>query len=84
MKLSEMFSDGKYLSWTRIMGTPTVMTGLYGFIFSLIKQYDTGLMYSIALITLALGAKSYQNHTETKLQDKIASEVSIGSEVEGK
>lgn len=84
MKISEMFSDGQYTSWTRIMGTPTVLTGLYGFVWSLMNKYDSGLIYSTGLIALALGAKSYQNHTESKLQDKIISEVSVSTNTEEK
>lgn len=74
--LTEAFSDGKYLSWTRIFATPTLICALYGFIYSIMSEYETGCMYSVAIITLVFGLKSYQNHTETKLQNKIISEVS--------
>ena len=83
MKFIDMFSDGQYPSWTRIMSTPIILCAIYTFIYSIQTKYDNGLMYSVALVTLVLGAKSYQNHTETRLQEKIASEGNIITE-EGK
>ena len=80
MKFIEMFSDGEYVSWTRVIGTPIALCALFTFIYSIYNRYDDGLMYSVGLISLVLGAKSYQNHTEAKIQEKITSEINVLTE----
>ena len=64
-RIIEFFSDGKYLSWTRLISTPVVLAGIYCFIWSIMMKYSDGAFSSIAVITLGLGTKTVQTKFET-------------------
>lgn len=64
-RILEFFSDGKYLSWTRLISTPVVLAGLYCFVWSIMSRYSDGAFSSIAVITLGLGTKTVQTKFET-------------------
>ena len=64
--LESLFSEDTGPSWFRILGTPAVIAAMFGFVWSILNKYDTGVMYSSVIISGIFGFKSLQKGFEAK------------------
>jgi hypothetical protein len=60
----QLFSDGEMVSWLRVAGAVIVLTGCFGFGWSIIVAFGEGVIASAGLLSAVLAAKYFQTKRE--------------------
>ncbi len=64
MTIWEMFTDGEYVSWMRVIGAFVILVASVGFLFSVFTANGPGILASTGLIGSVLTLKGYQTKKE--------------------